>query len=445
MKYKSDFLNILDQRGFIHQCSDFDALDKKLCEGVQSAYIGFDATAQSLHVGNLTGIMMLYWFQKCGHRPITLMGGGTSKIGDPSFKDEQRKLLDDETIETNIEHIKKTCFRQFLRYGDGPTDALMVNNNDWLAELKYLDFLRDYGRHFTVNRMLSFDSVKTRLERESPLSLLEFNYMVMQGYDFVELRKRYGTVLQMGGSDQWGNIINGVELWRRIKSFEIYNSGLAKHTDLNPDDLVPHTGFEKGLAKYAGSTDPLFALTAPLLTTPDGKKMGKTESGAVWLNAEMLSPYDYYQYWRNADDVMVGTLLRRFTILPIPEIEKLEALQGQEINEAKKVLAFETTKLCHGEKAANEAQATAQKVFEQGGVGGDLPVIETGSGAELLDIIVDLKMAASKGAARKLIEQGGVKIDNAPVNDVKYAVNAPVGTELKLSVGKKNHALVRVK
>ncbi|MBI4032065.1 MAG: tyrosine--tRNA ligase [Proteobacteria bacterium] len=409
MKYKSEFLNILDQRGFIHQCSDFEGLDAKLCEGPQSAYIGFDATAQSLHVGNLTGIMMLRWFQQCGHKPITLMGGGTSKIGDPSFKDEQRKLLDDATIETNIEHIKKTCFTQFLKYGDGKTDALMVNNNDWLADLKYLDFLRDYGRHFTVNRMLSFDSVKMRLERESPLSLLEFNYMVMQGYDFVELHRRYGTILQMGGSDQWGNIVNGVDL--------AHKSDRAQ----------------------------LFALTAPLLTTPDGKKMGKTESGAVWLNAAMLSPYDYYQYWRNADDAMVGTLLRRFTVLKIDEIGRLEKLQGQEINEAKKALAFEATRLCHGAAAAHEAQATAQKVFEQGGIGGDLPVIETGSGAELLDIIVGLKMAASKGAARKLIEQGGVKIDNAPVNDIKYAVSAPPGTELKLSVGKKSHALVRVK
>lgn len=409
MKYKSEFLNILDQRGFIHQCSDFEGLDAKLCEGPQSAYIGFDATAQSLHVGNLTGIMMLYWLQQCGHKPITLMGGGTSKIGDPSFKDEQRKLLDDATIETNIEHIKKTCFTQFLKYGGGKADALMVNNNDWLTGLKYLDFLRDYGRHFTVNRMLSFDSVKMRLERESPLSLLEFNYMVMQGYDFVELHRRYGTILQMGGSDQWGNIVNGVDL--------AHKSDRAQ----------------------------LFALTAPLLTTPDGKKMGKTESGAVWLNAAMLSPYEYYQYWRNADDAMVGTLLRRFTVLKIDEIGRLEKLQGQEINEAKKVLAFEATRLCHGEAAVHEAQATAQKVFEQGGVGGDLPVIEIGSGAELLDIIVGLKMAASKGAARKLIEQGGVKIDNAPVNDIKYAVNAPPGTELKLSVGKKSHALVRVK
>lgn len=275
MSYKSEFLNILNERGFIHQCSDFEALDAKLMGGPQSAYIGFDATAQSLHIGNLTGIMMLYWFQQTGHKPITLMGGGTSKIGDPSFKDEQRKLLDDETIETNIKHIQSTCFKQFLKYGEGKSDALMVNNNDWLDGLKYLDFLRDFGRHFTVNRMLSFDSVKTRLERESPLSLLEFNYMVMQGYDFLELHRRYGTILQMGGSDQWGNIINGVDL--------AHKSDRAQ----------------------------LFALTAPLLTTPDGAKMGKTVNGAVWLNAEMLSPYDYWQYWRNADDVMVGTLLRR--------------------------------------------------------------------------------------------------------------------------------------
>jgi tyrosyl-tRNA synthetase len=412
MTYKSDFLNILSQRGFINQCSDFDGLDQKLCEGVQSAYIGFDATAQSLHVGNLTGIMMLKWFQECGHKPITLMGGGTSKIGDPSFKDEQRKLLDDETINTNIEHIRRTCFTQFLKYGDGPSDALMVNNNDWLAELNYLAFLRDYGRYFTVNRMLSFDSVKSRLERESPLSLLEFNYMVMQGYDFLELYRRYGTLVQMGGSDQWGNIINGVELAHKSDQVQ------------------------------------LFALTAPLLTTPDGKKMGKTEKGAVWLNGAMLSPYEYYQYWRNADDAMVSTLLRRFTMLPIEEIEKLEKLEGQEINEAKKILAFEATKLCHGEKAAQDAAQTAKEVFEKGGVGGDLPTIELNlsEGILFVDAVCTAGLTASKSEARRIIEQGGAKVNDNPVTDVAHTVTASdINSEgfIKISTSKKKHALIK--
>ncbi|MCD8497505.1 MAG: tyrosine--tRNA ligase [Alphaproteobacteria bacterium] len=415
MSYKSEFLNILNERGFIHQCSDFEALDAKLMGGPQSAYIGFDATAQSLHIGNLTGIMMLYWFQQTGHKPITLMGGGTSKIGDPSFKDEQRKLLDDETIETNIKHIQSTCFKQFLKYGEGKSDALMVNNNDWLDGLKYLDFLRDFGRHFTVNRMLSFDSVKTRLERESPLSLLEFNYMVMQGYDFLELHRRYGTILQMGGSDQWGNIINGVDL--------AHKSDRAQ----------------------------LFALTAPLLTTPDGAKMGKTVNGAVWLNAEMLSPYDYWQYWRNADDVMVGTLLRRFTVLPLDEIKKLEALKDSEINEAKKILAHEATKLCHGEQAALDAAETARQVFEQGGVGGDLPVVtiegaRLAAGISVLDLFVEAGLAASKGEARRLIQGGGAKLnDNKIESDAATASQADVTAEghIKLSAGKKKHALVK--
>jgi tyrosyl-tRNA synthetase len=415
MAYKSDFLNILEERGFIHQCSDFDTLDAKLMEGPQSAYIGFDATAQSLHVGNLTGIMMLRWFQECGHKPITLMGGGTSKIGDPSFKDEQRKLLDDETIETNIEKIKNTCFRQFLRYDDSESGAMMVNNNDWLGELKYLDFLRDYGRHFTVNRMLSFDSVKTRLERESPLSLLEFNYMVMQGYDFVELGRRYGTILQMGGSDQWGNIINGVELGHKAHQMK------------------------------------LFALTAPLLTTPDGRKMGKTEQGAVWLSADMLSPYDYYQFWRNCDDAMVGTLLRRFTFLPMEEIKRLENLAGADINEAKKILAFEATKICHGEEAASEAADTAQKVFEQGTVGDDLPTIEVSAaelekGISFTDLFVQAGLADSKGEVKRLIKGGGAKLNDNTVSDNELIVtnNDMTGDGyIKLSSGKKRHALVR--
>lgn len=415
--YKSDFLNILAQRGFIHQCSDFDTLDAKLMEGVQSAYIGFDATAESLHIGNLTGIMMLKWFQECGHKPITLMGGGTSKIGDPSFKDEQRKLLTDEVINTNIDKIKNTCFKQFLNYGDGETDAIMVNNNDWLDGLGYLSFLRDYGRHFSVNRMLSFDSVKTRLERESPLSLLEFNYMVMQGYDFVELNKRHDTILQMGGSDQWGNIINGVDLGHKSHRMK------------------------------------LFALTAPLLTTPDGKKMGKTLNGAVWLNSDMLSPYDYYQYWRNCDDAMVETLLKRFTMMPMDEIAKLTALQGQEINEAKKILAFEATKMCHGETAATDAQNTAQKVFEQGSVGGDLPSIDVSkddleSGMAFVDLFIACGLAESKGEVKRLIKGGGAKCNDSSVQNIDLTLNLSNLTDegyIKLSSGKKRHALVKVK
>ncbi|MCM2343095.1 MAG: tyrosine--tRNA ligase [Alphaproteobacteria bacterium] len=413
---KSDFLHVMQERGFFHQCSDLAALDQKLCSGVQSAYIGFDATAQSLHIGNLTGIMMLYWFQQTGHKPITLMGGGTSKIGDPSFKDESRKLMDDDTIAANIEQIKATCFRQFLRYGDGPTDALMVNNDDWLSGLHYLSFLRDYGRHFTVNRMLSFDSVKLRLERESPLTLLEFNYMVMQGYDFLELHRRYGTLLQMGGSDQWGNIINGVDLGHKADQVQ------------------------------------LFALTAPLLTTASGQKMGKTEKGAVWLNAAMLTPYDYWQYWRNVEDADVGKLLRRFTILPLDEIAKLESLGGSDINEAKKILAFEATKICHGEAAAQEAAATAQKVFEQGGVGDDLPSITVerarlSTGIALLDLLVEAGFAASKGEARRLVQGGGIRCNDNIVNDDKFvAKESDLTSEgyIKLSAGKKRHALVRI-
>ena len=414
--YTSDFLNILNERGFINQCSDFEALDEKLCEGPQSAYIGFDATAKSLHIGNLTGIMMLYWFQQCGHKPVTLMGGGTSKIGDPSFKDEQRKLLDDETINDNIAQIQNTCFKQFLSYGDGPSDALMVNNNDWLDELKYLDFLRDYGRYFTINRMISFDSVKQRLDRESPLTLLEFNYMVMQGYDFLELNRRYGTTLQMGGSDQWGNIINGVDLGHKADKVQ------------------------------------LFALTAPLLTTPDGQKMGKTVNGAVWLNKDLLSPYDYYQYWRNVDDVMVGTLLRRFTTLDMMEIRKLEALQSAEINEAKKKLAFEATAMCHGIEAAQDAEKTAQQVFEQGGVGDDLPSIQIQKslledGIEVIELLVETGLCSSKGDAKRLIKGGGARVNDTPVNALEQQVTLSDVTNdghIKFSSGKKRHALVKI-
>jgi len=417
MTYKSEFLNILTERGFIHQCSDFDGLDKKLSSGVQSAYIGFDATAKSLHVGNLTGIMMLKWFQETGHKPITLMGGGTSKIGDPSFKDQTRNLMTDEIIAENMENIRKTCFTQFLRYGNGKTDAKMVNNDDWLSKLGYLEFLRDYGRYFTVNRMIAFDSVKARLDRESPLTLLEFNYMVMQGYDFLALYREHGTLIQMGGSDQWGNIINGVDLAHKSDQVQ------------------------------------LFALTAPLLLNSAGEKMGKTVGGAVWLNKNMLSAYDYWQWYRNADDADVGNLLARFTMLPMDEVKRLAALKGSEINEAKKILAHEATKLCHGEQAAIEAAQTAQKVFEQGGVGSDLPTIEVDriglkTGYKLLvDLFLETGLVTSKGEAKRLIEGGGARYNDKLIKllDERVDANDFVDGCLKLSAGKKKHAIVKLK
>lgn len=416
MTYKSEFLNILNERGFIHQCSDFDGLDKKLTEGIQSAYIGYDPTGPSLHVGHLYTIMMLHWFQQSGHKPISLMGGGTALIPDPTLKDKTRPLLSPADINANIETIK-TVFSKFVKYGDGPTDAIMVNNYDWLSGLDYIGFLRDVGMHFTVNRMLTFESVKMRLDRELPMTFIEFNYMILQGYDFAELHRRYGTILQMGGSDQWGNIINGVELGRKMDRAE------------------------------------LFGLTAPLLTTASGAKMGKTEGGAVWLNADMTTPYDYWQFWRNTEDADVGRILRIFTTLPIDEIKKLEALQGSEINEAKKVLAFEATKMCHGEQAALDAAATAQKVFEQGGVGDDLPSItidasRLSGGIGLLDLFVETGLAASKGEARRLIAGGGAKLnDNKIESDAASASDADLTAEgyIKLSAGKKKHALVKTK
>ncbi|MEM7679524.1 MAG: tyrosine--tRNA ligase [Pseudomonadota bacterium] len=414
--YKSDFLNILEERGFIHQCSDFEALDAKLNQGVQSAYIGFDATASSLHAGSLVPIMMLYWLQQSGHKPITLMGGGTTKVGDPSGKDESRKMLDEDGINANIKGIQQ-IFTKFLSYGDGETDAMMVNNDDWLKELNYIDFLRDYGPHFTINRMMGFDSVKLRLEREQPLTFLEFNYMILQAYDFLELNRRHGTILQMGGSDQWGNIINGVELGRRVDS--------------------------------AG----LYGLTSPLLTTASGAKMGKTADGAVWLNEDMLSAYDYWQYWRNAEDADVGRFLKLFTILPMDEIAKLEALEGAEINEAKKVLAFEATKLCHGEAAATDAQVTAEKTFEQGSVGDDLPSIDVDgsaleAGMPVLDLFVKTGLTDTKGEAKRLIKGGGARLNDNQINDAQHIVSNNDLTRdgyIKLSAGKKKHALVKVK
>jgi len=412
---KSDFLNVMQERGFFHQCSDLEGLDKKLCTGVQSAYIGFDATAPSLHAGSMVQIMTLHWFQKCGHKPITLMGGGTTKVGDPSGKDESRKILDDAAIDANIEGIKKV-FAKYLTYGNSATDALMVNNDDWLKDINYIAFLRDFGPHFTINRMMTFDSVKLRLEREQPLTFLEFNYMILQAYDFVELNKRFGTLLQLGGSDQWGNIINGVELGRRTAGKE------------------------------------LFAMTTPLLTTASGAKMGKSATGAVWLNEDMLKPYDYWQYWRNTEDADVGRFLKLFTTLPLDEIARLEKLDGAEINEAKKVLAHEATKMCHGEAAALEAATTAQKVFEQGGVGDDLPSITVerarlSTGITILDLLVEAGFAASKGEARRLVQGGGIRCNDNVVSDDKFVAKESDLTDdgyIKLSAGKKRHALVRI-
>jgi tyrosyl-tRNA synthetase len=413
--YKSEFLQIMEERGFIHQGSNLEGLDEKLCEGVQTAYIGYDPTGTSLHVGHLYTIMMLYWWQQCGHKPISLMGGGTALIPDPTLKDKTRPLLTPEDIDNNIEGIKGV-FSKFLKYGDGETDAMMVNNYDWLKELDYIGFLRDIGMHFTVNRMLTFESVKTRLDRELPMTFIEFNYMILQGYDFLELYRRYGTLVQMGGSDQWGNIINGVELGRRKDGVE------------------------------------LFALTAPLLTTASGAKMGKTEGGAVWLNEDMFSAYDYYQYWRNVEDADVIRLLKVFTTLPMDEIAKLEKLEGAEINEAKKVLAFEATKLCHGEAAAKEAEETARKTFEQGGVGEDLPSITIGKGEldeglPVITALVQSGLVSSNGEAKRLIKGGGARVNDnkVEVEDLALTSSDLQGDGyIKLSAGKKKHALVRV-
>ena len=403
--YKSDFLNVMNERGFIHQCSNFEGLDEKLCEGVQTAYVGYDPTGASLHVGHLYTIMILHWFQKCGHRPVSLMGGGTALIPDPTLKDKTRPLLTPEDINKNIESIK-TVFSNFIDYNDSPTGAIMENNYEWLSSKGYIEFLREVGTHFTVNRMLTFDSVKTRLDRELPMSFIEFNYMILQGYDFVELYKRYGTTLQMGGSDQWGNIINGVELGRKMLQADFY------------------------------------ALTAPLLTTSTGAKMGKTEGGAVWLNADMLSPYDYYQFWRNTDDGDVGRFLKIFTLLPMDEIRKLECLEGKDINEAKKVLAFEATKLCHGETAALEAAETARKTFEEGASAEGLPTIEMASGSvNILDLLIAANLVSSKGEGRRLIQGGGAKI-----NDVAVANDSDmydIHDTIKVSAGKKKHVLVK--
>ncbi len=415
-QYKSDFLNVLEQRGLIHQISDAENLDKKLSEGMQTAYCGFDATAKSLHIGNLISIIMLHWFQECGHRPLTLMGGATTMLGDPSGKEEQRQLKTKEEIDGNIASIKK-AFDAFLTYGDGGNGAQMVNNADWMLDFKYIDFLRDYGRHFSVNRMLTMDSVKLRLEREQPLSFLEFNYMILQAYDFTELNKRYGTSLQLGGSDQWGNMVGGIDLGRRINGAE------------------------------------LFVLTCPLLTKANGEKMGKSVGGAIWLNDDMLSAYDYYQFWRNCDDADLSKLIRIFTKLPLEEIAKIDALEGAEMNEGKKILAYEATKWLHGVQAADDAQETARKTFEQGGAGDDLPRIEVArakveAGAiSVLDAFQDTGLASSGGEVKRLIKGGGARVNGKSVSDMGYVISlSDMDGEniIKLSSGKKRHALLVV-
>jgi len=404
--YQSDLLRLLNERGYIHQLTDADALDSLATQRVIPGYIGFDATADSLHVGNLVSIMLLRRLQQAGHKPIVLMGGGTTKIGDPSGKDAVRQLLDNERIEANIASIR-TCFERFLSFGDGPTDAVIVNNADWLDKLEYIPFLQEVGRHFTINRMLTFDSVKLRLDREQPLTFLEFNYMILQAYDYLELSRQYDCKLQMGGSDQWGNIVNGVELGRRIDGAE------------------------------------LFGLTTPLITKSDGSKMGKSVDGAVWLNADRLSPYDYWQFWRNSDDRDVGKFMRLFTDLDLDEIARLESVQGSEINEAKKILADAATSLAHGGKAAKEAAQTARQTFEQGGAGGDLPVHSVDSGEiSLIDALVGIGFCASNGEAKRLVAGGGARIDDEPIRDPGHSI-AITDRDVKISAGKKKHGLLR--
>jgi tyrosyl-tRNA synthetase len=411
---KSDFMRVMIERGFLADCTDYQGLDEALIKGVVPAYIGFDATAKSLHVGSLIQIMMLRWLQKTGHKPITLMGGGTTKVGDPSFRADERPLLSPEQIDDNIAGIKQV-FAQYVTYGDGPSDALMLNNDEWLADLNYLDFLRDIGRHFSVNRMLSFESVKSRLDREQSLSFLEFNYMILQAYDFLELNRRYGCLLQMGGSDQWGNIVNGIDLTRRVLDHEIYG------------------------------------LTSPLLTTSDGKKMGKTADGAVWLNAEMRSPYEFWQFWRNTTDADVGRFLKLYTELPIEDCDRLGALEGSEINEAKIALANEVTTLLHGAEAAAAAEATAREVFEKGGMGDDLPTLtltaeDLGDGLPVVQLITRSGLTKSGKEARRLITDNGARLNDQLITDTSLIVTAAdLGQPIKLSAGKKRHALVVLK
>ena len=411
---KSDFLNIMMERGFVADCTDYSRLDDALLDGGMPAYIGFDATATSLHVGSLIQIMMLRWLQKTGGRPITLMGGGTTKVGDPSFRADERPLLTPEKIDDNIAGIRQV-FSAYMTYGDGPSDALMINNAEWLDELNYLEFLRDIGRHFSVNRMLSFESVKSRLDREQSLSFLEFNYMILQAYDFFELHKRYGCMLQMGGSDQWGNIINGIDLTRRAMDGHI------------------------------------FGLTTPLLTTSDGKKMGKSQDGAVWLNADIRSPYEFWQFWRNTTDSDVGRFLKLYTEMPLEECNRLGALEGSDVNDAKIILANEVTGLLHGAEAAAKAQATAHEVFEKGGFGDDLPKVmlsaeDVGDGISVAQLIVKAGLVKSGKEAKRLIAENGARLNDTPISEAGQIIEVDaLKNTIKLSAGKKRHALVGFK
>ena len=402
--YSSSLLKLLDERGYIHQLTDAAALDALAAKEVVSAYIGFDATAPSLHVGSLVQIMMLRRLQQAGHRPIVLMGGGTTKVGDPSGKDESRQLLTHEQIDANIAGIRRV-FEHFLTFGDGPTDAIMVNNADWLDTLEYIPFLREVGKHFTINRMLTFDSVKLRLDREQPLTFLEFNYMILQAHDFLELSRRVGCRAQFGGSDQWGNIVNGIELARRIDGTELYG------------------------------------VTTPLITTADGAKMGKTAQGAVWLDEKLLSPYDYWQFWRNTQDADVGRFLRLFTDLPLQEIERLESLPGAEINEAKIVLATEATAMLHGREAGNAAAETARATFAEGGAGEDLPTLSLGEGMNIAHALTALGFTPSNKEAKRKIAEGAVRLDDVTVDDPGLMLTA-ANEPLKLSLGKKRHGLL---
>ena len=410
---KSEFMSVMIERGFLADCTDYQGLDEAFANGVVPAYIGFDATAKSLHVGSLIQIMMLRWLQKTGHKPITLMGGGTTKVGDPSFRADERPLLGPEQIDANIAGIKQV-FSAYIDYSDADNGAMMLNNAEWLDGLNYLDFLRDIGRHFSINRMLSFESVKSRLDREQSLSFLEFNYMILQAYDFLELNRRYGCLLQMGGSDQWGNIVNGIDLTRRVLDHEIYG------------------------------------LTSPLLTTSDGKKMGKSLSGAIWLNADMLSPYEFWQFWRNTTDADTGKFLKLYTELPVDECDRLGALEGADINAAKIILANEVTTMLHGADAAKAAEETAREVFEKGGVGDDLPTLtltadDIGDGMSIVQIIVKSGLAGSGKEAKRLISENGAKLNDAPLTNAGMMIDAAaLATPIKLSAGKKRHALVQL-
>lgn len=412
-KPKSTFLIEMETRGFLQDCTDLQGLDERLLQGNMPAYIGFDATADSLHIGSLIQIMMLRWLQKTGHKPLTLMGGGTTKIGDPSGKDESRQLITTDLINQNISGIQKV-FAKYLTFGDGANDAMMINNAEWLDKLNYIEFLRDIGKHFTINRMISMESVKLRLDREQPLTFLEFNYMLLQAYDFMELNTRYECCMQMGGSDQWGNIVNGIDLTRRIN----------KNT--------------------------VFGLTTPLLTKADGSKMGKSASGAIWLNADKLSPYEFWQFWRNTLDADVSKFLKLFTELPVPECERLGALEGQDINEAKIILANEVTKLCHGADAANNAATTAQKVFEEGGSDSNLPTLEltaaeAADGISFTQALVRSGLAPSGKEAKRIITGGGARLNDVPIEDAGYMLSSvELAKTPKISASKKKHALIKI-